>query len=195
MRSSVFTTIMRNNTVKKLNNKKGVTLIELLVTVVLLVLVTGIITLAIDLGVRSFKKSNREAEGQILCAALATSVKDELRYAKNITGTDLSTLKFFSTNLSLKNCSFSITDQDGIPVAENESGFLMLSTPLGLYDLVPKKTYVYDLKANLTIEFELLDEDSDQPKPTFKVGIQVVAQEGTNEITISEENFVVEPLN
>ena len=181
---------MRNNVVKKLNNKKGVTLIELLVTLVLLVLVTGIITLAIDFGVRSFNKSNREAEGQILCASLATSVKDELRYAKNITGTDLSTLKFFSTNLSIKNCSFSITGKDGNP-AESGSGFLMLSTPQGKYDLVPKKTYVYDLKA----KFTKFQRDSDQPKPTFEIGIQVVAQDGLSEIIISEEEFVVESLN
>ena len=51
-----------NKVVRKFNNK-GVTLVELLVTVVLLILVTGIITLAIDFGVRSFNKSNREAEG------------------------------------------------------------------------------------------------------------------------------------
>lgn len=190
MGSTVFTTM--NNAVKKLNNKKGVTLIELLVTLVLLVLVTGIITLAIDLGVRSFKKSNREAEGQILCATLATSVKDELRYAKNITGTDLSTLKFFSTNLSLKNCSFSVMDKDG---QSAESGFIMLSTSKGVddleYDLVPKKTYVYDLKAKFT-EFK---RDATQPKPTFEVGIQVVAQDGLSQVIISEEKFVVENLN
>lgn len=179
-----------NKVVKKLN-KKGLTLVELLVTVILMILVTGMITLAIDFGVRSFNKSNREAEGQILCATLATSVKDELRYAKNITGADLSTVKFFSTNLSLKNCSFSITDKDGLPATSG--GFIMLSTLKGEddlvhYDLVPKKTYVYDLKAKFTT-FELV---STQPKPKYKVGIQVITQD--NQI-IAEEIFVVEPLN
>ncbi len=176
-----------NNVVKKSNNK-GLTLIELLVTVVLLILVTGIISLAIDLGVRSFNKSNQKAEGQILCAALVTAVKNELRYAKNIEGTKLSDLNFFSTNLSLKNCSFSITDKDGNPA--ESGGFIMLSTPEEKYDLVPKKTYVYDLKAKFTA-FEKVN--STQPHPNFMVGIQVMTQD--EQIIISEENFVVEILN
>ncbi|MGI6089893.1 MAG: prepilin-type N-terminal cleavage/methylation domain-containing protein [Saccharofermentanales bacterium] len=177
-----------NNVIKKINNK-GVTLVELLVTVVLLILVTGMITLAVDFGARSFNKSNREAEGQILCAALVTAVKDELRYATNIEVDDLNTLKFFSTNLSLKDCSFLITDKDGNS-AEN-GGFITLSTSQGKYDLVPKKTYVYDLKAKFT-EFEW---DSDQPNPNFHIGIQVITQDEDEQIIISEEEFVVEPLN
>ena len=174
-----------NNVVKKFNNK-GVTLVELLVTVVLLVLVSGLISLAVDFGVRSFNKSNREAEGQILCATLATSVKDELRYAKNVEGNDLGTLKFFSTNISIKNCSFSITDESGNPA---ESGFIMLSTPQGEYDLIPKKAYVYNLKAKFT-KFE---RDLTQPNPNFfKIGIQVMTQDDQ---IITEEEFVVETLN
>jgi Tfp pilus assembly protein PilV len=183
LRDTVFMTA--NKAVNKLNNKKGLTLIELLVTVVILILVAGMLSLAMDFGVRSFNKSNREAEGQILCAALATSVKDELRYARDIEGTDLSTLNFFSTNISLKNCSFSIMDKDGKTA---ESGFLMLSTSQGNYDLVPKKTYVYDLKATFT-KFEW---ESTQPNPYFKVGIQVMTQDDQ---IISEEEFVVEPIN
>ncbi|MGI6072141.1 MAG: type II secretion system protein [Lachnospiraceae bacterium] len=175
-----------NNIVKKMN-KKGLTLIELLVTIVLLIIVTGIISLAIDFGVRSFNKSNREAEGQILCATLATSVKDELRYAKNIEGTDLDTLSFFSTNISSKNCSFAVTDEGGTPVGTG-SGYIMLSTPTGNYDLIPKKTYVYDLKAKFT-KFE---RDLTQPNPKFEVGIRVITPD--NQI-ISEEEFVVESLN
>ncbi|NLL91053.1 MAG: prepilin-type N-terminal cleavage/methylation domain-containing protein [Ruminococcaceae bacterium] len=174
-----------NSVVKKLNNK-GVTLVELLVTVVLLTLVTGLISLAIDFGVRSFNKSNRKAEGQILCATLAASIKDELRYAKNVQGDDLGSLKFFSTNISVKNCSFSIADEGGNPV---ESGFIMLSTPQGEYDMVPKKTYVYDLKA----KFTSFERDLTQPNPNFfKVGIQVLTQDDQ---IIAEEEFVVETLN
>jgi Tfp pilus assembly protein PilV len=194
LRGTISMTV--NKVVRKFNNK-GVTLVELLVTVVLLILVTGIITLAIDFGVRSFNKSNREAEGQILCAMLATSVKDELRYAKNIyiegidEGTDFSTLNFYSTNYSLKNCSFSITGADGLSA---ESGFIMLSTLNGenelvQYDLVPKKTYVYGLKA----KFSKFVRDSSQPNPNFIVGIQVMTQDG--QIIIAEEEFAVEPLN
>ncbi|NLB08173.1 MAG: hypothetical protein GX832_00600 [Clostridiales bacterium] len=178
-----------SNVVKKSNNK-GVTLIELLVTVVLLILVTGIISLAIDLGVRSFNKSNREAEGQILCATLVTAVKNELRYAKNIEGTNLSDLKFFSTNHSLKNCSFSITDENGDPA---ESGFITLSTPEGKYDLVPKKIYVYDLKAKFTTASERDLTPPNQNFMVFKIGIQVMTQD--EQIIISEENFAVEILN
>ncbi len=181
------TTFMTMKKVLKKLNKIGLTLVELLVAVVLLILVTGLITLAIDFGVRSFNKSNREAEGQILCAMLATSVKDELRYAKNVSieGNDLSTLSFFSTNLSINNCGFSIMDRNGLP---DESGFVMLSTPQGEYDLVPKKTYVYDLKAKFT-QFEW---DSTQPNPFFMVSIQVITQD---DLIIAEEEFVVEPLN
>lgn len=184
-----------NNGVKKLNNK-GLTLVELLVTIVILMLVTAMIALAIDFGVRSFNKSNRQAEGQILCATLSTSIKDELRYAKNITGTptgtDPGTLKFFSTNNSIKNCSFSVIDESGTPASDG--GFIVLSKSKGEpgeknYDLVPKKTYVYDLKAKFT-KFEY--DDAASPKPRFEIGIQVLTE---NDEVISEEEFVVEPLN
>lgn len=179
-----------NNLVKKLNNNKGLTLVELLVTIVILLLVTGLISLAIGFGVRSFNKSNRQAEGQILCATLATSIKDELRYAKNITGpvtgNDPSTLRYYSTNVSAKNCRFLITDNSGTEVSDG--GFIMLDTSKGTFDLIPKKTYVYDLKA----KFIIFEWNETAPHPNFKVGIQVLTKDDE---LISEEEFVVEPLN
>ncbi len=185
LRDTIFTTT--NRTKEKLKHKGGVTLVEMLMAVIVLILATGLITLALDFGISSFNKSNMEAEGQILCSTLATAVKDELRFARNIEGSEISDIKFFSMNLGAKDCSFKV--ENSASGGASGAGYIMLKTPKGSFDLVPKSTYVYGLGAEFA-RFEW-DENA-SPRPAFSIEIEVRAEDGTR---ISSEEFTVEPLN
>ena len=65
----------------KLKDKKGLTLVEMLCTVAILVLVSMVMVLGVQLGVRSYAKSVSYSEAQVLCSTLTTTISDELRYS------------------------------------------------------------------------------------------------------------------
>ena len=52
----------------KLKDKKGLTLVEMLCTVAILVLVSMVMVLGVQLGVRSYAKSVSYSEAQVLCS-------------------------------------------------------------------------------------------------------------------------------
>ena len=56
----------------KLKDKKGLTLVEMLCTVAILVLVSMVMVLGVQLGVRSYAKSVSYSEAQVLCSTLTT---------------------------------------------------------------------------------------------------------------------------
>ena len=65
----------------KLKDKKGLTLVEMLCTVAILVLVSMVMVLGVQLGVRSYAKSVSYSEAQVLCSALTTeSRRQRQRY-------------------------------------------------------------------------------------------------------------------
>ena len=67
----------------KLKDKKGLTLVEMLCTVAILVLVSMVMVLGVQLGVRSYAKSVSYSEAQVLCSTLTTTISDELRYSSS----------------------------------------------------------------------------------------------------------------
>lgn len=68
----------------KKNNKKGFTLGEMLVTVLILLLATSGMVTTIALASGQFNSSVRESEAQILCSTLKTIISDELCYTTEI---------------------------------------------------------------------------------------------------------------
>lgn len=65
---------------KKLRNQKGLTMVELLATVVIVLLFSGLAAVGADAGVRSFRTSMADAQAQELCSTLTTALSDKLRY-------------------------------------------------------------------------------------------------------------------
>ena len=64
--------------------RKGFTLVELLVTIVVMLLVTEIISLCIQLSTKYYTQSVRNSESQTICGALAAAVQEELQYATKV---------------------------------------------------------------------------------------------------------------
>ena len=64
----------------KLRDQKGLTMVELLVTVVIVLLFSGLVAVGADAGVRSCRTSMADAQAQELCSTLTTALSDKLRY-------------------------------------------------------------------------------------------------------------------
>ncbi len=133
---------MRNrigNLIKhKLKESRGISLTELLVTIIFCLLTFALVVTAMQASVRQLKRQTMYAESKLLCSTLAMSVEDVLRYAgsgnklladgtstdsttvdeeKTVgkdTGKSLDELKFYSRTRSEKsnNSYFKITSSD-----------------------------------------------------------------------------------
>lgn len=87
---------------KKLKQNKGFTISELLIATLILVLVSGMLTTCILLGMQQLDKETQESEAQMLCTMLSTAVQDELSYASSAEFTDTATGNFLSFEKSGK---------------------------------------------------------------------------------------------
>ena len=73
---------------KRIRDKKGFSLTELLAATLIMALSTGLVAGIMNLAVAQFYKTTQIAEAQTLCSTIATYVESELTYAKvnNTTG-------------------------------------------------------------------------------------------------------------
>lgn len=69
---------------KKLKDKKGMTLTEMLCAVIVMLLVTSLLTIGVRFAVKSYKSSMAEAQAQTLCSTLNTAITDKLRFCGNV---------------------------------------------------------------------------------------------------------------
>ena len=69
----------------KLRDQKGLTMVELLVTVVIVLLFSGLVAVGADAGVRSFRTSMADAQAQELCSTLTSVISDKLRFCGTVT--------------------------------------------------------------------------------------------------------------
>ncbi len=80
---------------RKLRSRRGVTLTELLATVLILSLVTAGAVTGVSASLRVYRRSVRLSDAQTLSSTLSIALMDELRYAKNPKG-DTGTAVFTS---------------------------------------------------------------------------------------------------
>jgi len=74
--------------------KKGFTLVETVVCVLVVTLVTSLLFVMTNTAKNSYQKLQKSSEGQVLCGILTKCIQDELRYSTNIkTYTDDQTTK------------------------------------------------------------------------------------------------------
>ena len=69
---------------KKLRSRRGVTLTEMLVTVIIIGLMTAGVAAGISASLNVYRESTQLSDAQTLSATLAQAVMDELRYATNV---------------------------------------------------------------------------------------------------------------
>ena len=65
---------------KKLRNQNGLTLTEMLCTVIIVLLFSSLVAVSANAAVRSFRISMADSQAQELCSTLTTAISDKLRY-------------------------------------------------------------------------------------------------------------------
>ena len=65
---------------KKLRNQNGLTLTEMLCTVIIVLLFSSLVAVGANAAVRSFRISMADCQAQGLCSTLTTAISDKLRY-------------------------------------------------------------------------------------------------------------------
>ena len=130
----------------KQKKKAGLTMVELLCALAVLLLVAACMVVGVSLAVRSYDRSLASSEAQVLCATLQTTVSDELRYSGTLFYDQTGRLTgFFSQEHGGEDA------KDGFQTDEN--GQILL----GGTKLLPKKAYPHGLRAAVTVTVTVTD--------------------------------------
>ena len=157
---------------KKLRNQRGLTMVELLCTVVIVLLFSSLVAVGTGAGVRSFRVSMADAQAQELCSTLTTALSDKLRYCT----VDTKEKKIFFQDIGYVN----YTGDDAMSVFSVEEGRVYL----GGKRFLGKAAYPQGLKINsFSISFA---------GNTFAVSFQIINREGT---TMASADFQVKRIN
>ena len=162
---------------KKLRNQNGLTLTEMLCTVIIVLLFSSLVAVGANAAVRSFRISMADSQAQELCSTLTTAISDELRYAGTVhltgenTTYDMTQFSFFSQRYG-----------DYAAFTVNSDGQILLSGN----KLIPSKAYAYGARARLAIEY-------DPSEYCFTVTLSIYDREDSRELT--NNSFEVKLLN
>lgn len=164
----------------KLKSRKGFTLVELLVTIVVMLLVTEIISMTIQLATRYYTQSVRNSESQTICAALSEAVQDELQYATKVQPLPLGT-PADENGYYASYTYYSRARQHGssCELVCGDDGKIYVRKADKDYALVGSETYTYGMKAELdcrwnkdgyfSVELKVMDGDQALASQSFDV--------------------------
>ena len=155
---------------KKLRNQKGLTMVEMLATVLIVLLFSGLLAVGADAGVRSFRTSMADAQAQELCSTLTTALSDKLRYC---------TVENDPNRIFFQDVGY-VDGTIGDIFSVNDDGQLELNKKRFL----GKAAYPQGLKIN---SFSINFADN-----TFTVKFQIVNREG---IAMASADFQVKRIN
>ena len=136
---------------RKFKNKKGLTLVEMLVCVLTLILVGAICATGTGISIKSYQESRFESNSQMLQASVEAVLSDILRYAANIEVAEDGTVATFdSLDYGMIDGNVFVTDQGEFAIRRNpnpsEPTKLMLTHNAYAKDLyVEGFTLKYDL--------------------------------------------------
>ena len=154
----------------------GMTLVELLCALAVVLLVSAGMVLGVSLAVRSYERSVAGSEAQVLCSTLETIVSDELRYAGTLEYDESGkVVGFFSQNhpdANLQHSRFT-TDDEGRVL-------------LGGQKLLPNNAYPHGLRASVELK------DYNEGKRIFTAVITVKDRGGD---TLAQTELQVKQLN
>ena len=155
--------------------KSGFTLVEMLCTIVVLLLVTGLMTVGVRLAVKAYDKEVSHAESKELCATIRTLVNDELRYCNNVEVTEDSSgntvISFFSQNYG-ENAEYTVDEEGQVLLGGNK--------------ILSAKSYSYNMRARVDISAY------DKTTRIFDASVTVTDTDGA---VLAESNFQVKQLN
>lgn len=220
---------MRNrigNLIKhKLKERRGISLTELLVTIIFCLLTFGLVVTAMQASVRQLKRQTMYAESKLLCSTLAMSVEDVLRYAGSgnklladkdavdtamsagrDTGASLESIEFYSRTRSEKSdhSYFRITTEDDNTInvdgsKQDNSGHIVL---MGLKSAASgTETLTYELvparsyTQGMKADLKLEWHTGDTTKPEYHTFTGTVYVTDKDGNDLCSQDFTVRPIN
>ena len=130
----------------KLKNKSGLTLVEMLCCVVVMLLVSIGMVNGVSLAVRNYESSLMSSESQVLCSTLTNLVSDELRYSGAVNW-EADPIRFYSRTYGSE-CIFSQSDSKQVTLNEIQRD----GTPAQRgYKLLPNRSYHLGMRASVTL--------------------------------------------
>ena len=193
----------------KVKNKQGISLAELLVTLIFCLLTFALVVTAMQAATRQLKKSTMQSESKMLCSSLTMSIEDVLRYAGvgtgnggestisgeaagRDTGKPVSDIKFYSRSRGRgKNCYFDVTSDGHIvfmypnPAAGSGSDEKLSA------DMAPSSTYTQGMKAYLLLQWH--NDDTDMK--TYQSFTGTVTVTDADNKVLNTQSFAVAPVN
>lgn len=141
---------LKKNIKRKLKSKAGMSLLEVLCAVLILLLVSGGLTSAVTLAANQYQKSLRNSEAQVLYSSLRTILSHELAYTKEVKTDSELGLIFSPPSMTLDYSYSSImTDNSG----KNGYGQIVFQNPENSAEykyILGKAAYTKGLLANVT---------------------------------------------
>ena len=163
----------------KLKDKSGLTLVEMLCCVVVMLLVSIGMVNGVSLAVRNYESSLMSSESQVLCSTLTNLVSDELRYSGAVDW-EANPIRFYSRTYGSE-CIFSQNDSKQVTLNEIQRD----GTPAQRgYKLLPNRSYHLGLRASVTL--------SKAKDNIFSVTILVT---DSKDRELARNEFEVEKLN
>ena len=153
---------------KKLRNKGGFTLVEMLCALLVLVLASAAMIMEISFATRTYKESMDVSNAQVLCSTLSATAGEELRYARGTPDTDGSGNLQFSSIHYGSSAAFS----------QDENG----QVKLGGEKILSPAAYPNGLKGSVELSYK---------GNAYTVSIKVTSAGGAE---LAKNTFVVEPL-
>ena len=155
---------------KKLRNQNGLTLTEMLCTVIIVLLFSSLVAVGANAAVRSFRISMADSQAQELCSTLTTAISDKLRYCTVET----------DNTVFIQGVGYVEATADKIFTADSGQVYLGGKKFLGAY------AYPEDLKVkDFSVKY-------DGTKRIFTVAFQIKDRRDTK---LAEANFQVKQIN
>ena len=167
---------------KKLSDKRGFSLGELLAATVILLLASQVMTQGMAFATRMYKESLTRSHAKQLCSTLTNVIEKELRYTTSVNkGSDGTVLKYFSPTYGKTESAFAAIDENENKIdgtAEGEIAVQLTAEDGSRYwqKLISSASYSsFDLKA--TIQSVKLE------GTTFHVILEITDKDGKKIVT------------
>ena len=166
---------------KKLSDRRGFSLGELLAATVILLLASQVMTQGMAFATRMYNESMTRSHAKQLCSTLTNVIEKELRYTTSVnTDTDGTTvLKYFSPTYGKTESAFATVDSDGNKADETAGGEIAVqlmaedgsSASYSSFGLKARvSTVTYDKGNNIFfVELQIMDKDSEIVTNRFQV--------------------------
>lgn len=167
---------------KKLSDKRGFSLGELLAATVILLLASQVMTQGMAFATRMYKESLTRSHAKQLCSTLTNVIEKELRYTTSVNkGNDGTVLKYFSPTYGKTESAFAAIDENENKIdgtAGGEIAVQLTAEDGSLYwqKLISSASYSsFDLKATIqSVKME---------GTTFHVILEITDKDGKKIVT------------